>query len=212
MRRQAKGLGLVFYCLELIMLLHKNIMVKNYLNYIVNITNCQGELFYMTKNYGDRLQQVRNKFKLNQTDFGAEIGMSQSHYSKIELNKVKPSKTVLYALKEHFGINPNWIMTGKGEMFISPEEYIVKGIKLLGAQKFSEGLKRVLADSEFAEVRSSIALNELVKDIVHQDLAVYLRYIIDLWQQKDDRTRTWLLVQLERTFPEVGEESKKDRH
>lgn len=63
----------------------------------------------------------------------------------------------------------------------------------------------MLAASEFAEVRSAIALNELVKDIVHRDLAVYLQYIIELWQQKDDRTRTWLLVQLERAFPEVGE-------
>lgn len=81
----------------------------------------------MTKeNYGNRLQQIRDRFKLNQTDFSAEIGMSQSNYSKIELNKVKPSKTVLYALKEHFGVDPDWIMTGQGEMFISPEEYINK--------------------------------------------------------------------------------------
>lgn len=157
------------------------------------------------ENCGNRLQRVRNILRLNQTDFGTEIGMSQSHYSKIESNKVKPSKTVLIALKEHFGINPDWILTGKGDMFISPKEYIVKGIKLLGAQKFSEGLKSALADPEFAQVRSAIALNELVKDIVHQELAVYLRHIIDLWQQKDERTRTWLLVQLERAFPEVGE-------
>lgn len=153
----------------------------------------------------DRVLQVRKYFGLSRKDFSKALKTSLATISRIESGILEPSEAFINALTIRFLINPDWILTGQGDMFISPEEYIVKGIKLLGAQKFSEGLKSALADPEFAQVRSAIALNELVKDIVHQELAVYLRHIIDLWQQKDERTRTWLLVQLERAFPEVGE-------
>ena len=162
----------------------------------------------MTKNNScERIQYVRNYYQLNQTDFSAEIGMSQSNYSKIELGKTKPSTTVLYALMARFAVNPNWVKTGQGEMLLSPDEYLANGVKLLGSQKISEGLIRFLKDPAFGEVKSLVAVGELVKDNHGQDLEVYLQYILNKWYQGDEKEKHWLLKQLELAFIEVKKKS-----
>ena len=48
--------------------------------------------------------------------------------------------------------NPDWIKTGEGEMLLTPENYMAKGITILGAQRFSEGLANILKDPQFAEL------------------------------------------------------------
>ncbi|TCL54025.1 helix-turn-helix protein [Hydrogenispora ethanolica] len=163
----------------------------------------------MTKNdFKERLLAIRNLYKLNQTDFGAEIGMSQSNYSKIELGKVKPSKTVLYALMARFAINPDWVLTGQGEMFLSAEDYLDNGIKLLGMAKFSEGLSNLLKNPDHAELRSLLAVEEAKERFDQKTLDEYLKFLSDLGKQDDVKLKTWLMVQLERAFPEVLEKKK----
>ena len=149
------------------------LVYESHSHYIVKITKNQEELVNMTKNNScERIQYVRNYYQLNQTDFSLEIGMSQSNYSKIELGKTKPSMTVLYALMARFAVNPNWVKTGQGEMLLSPDEYLANGVKLLGSQKIGEGLIRFLKDPAFGEVKSLVAVGELVKDNHGQDLEV----------------------------------------
>ncbi len=161
------------------------------------------------KDYIERLQIIRNYYKLNQTDFSAEIGMSQSNYSKIELGKVKPSKTVFYALMARFAINPDWVLTGQGEMLLSGEDYLNNGIKLLGISKFSEGLAELLKDPKYKELRSLLTIEEAKGQFDQKTLDDYLKYLSDLGKQDDAKLKTWLMVQLERAFPEVLGEKKK---
>lgn len=159
---------------------------------------------------GERVKQLREHFGLKQGEFSDEIGMSQTHVSRIEKGKLEPSNSFLNALKERFGINPEWMMTGEGEMLISPEGYIAAGIKKLGVQKFSEGLIKVLKDPEFVELQSLIAVGEMVKGSLDSDLEAYLRYILNTWNQGDERERIWLMVQLGKTFQEVAKRADKE--
>ncbi len=160
------------------------------------------------KEYGLRIVAVREHHKMKQTKFGPEIGMSQSNLSKIELGKAQPSKTVAYALMARFGIDPEWVLTGKGEMFLSPQAYLANGIKLWGAPKIGEGFVQLLEDPEYAELPSLIAAEKMVKGKLDHDLETYLRYILNTWHQGDEKLRNWLKVQLERAFPEAGKEEK----
>lgn len=157
------------------------------------------------KDLGDRLEQVRNHFDLSQTKFSSAIGMSQGNYSKIEAGEVKASDTLILAIMNRFAVNPDWIKTGEGEMLIAPEEYIANGIKILGAQRFCEGLSKVLKDPQFAELQALMALGELVKGSLDGEFEPYLRYIVDTWRNGDEKMRNWLVVQLEKAFGEVKE-------
>lgn len=152
-----------------------------------------------------RIKQLREQFGLKQGVFSDQLRMSQTHVSRIEKGKVPPSKSFLNALKREFGINPDWIMTGEGEMFIPPEEYIIADIQKLGIHKFSEGLTKILKDPEFAELRSLMAVSEMVTGDLDPQLTIYLQYILNKWRQGDEDIRGWLRIQMGIAFPEVVE-------
>lgn len=159
---------------------------------------------------GERIIQFRKHLELSQEAFADEIGVSRSNISKIESDKLGLSNAVLNAMKLRFAVNPEWIRTGEGEMLIAPEEYIAKGIALLGARRFHEGLAKVLQNPQFAEFQSAAAFGEFVKEHADGELAGYLQYILDFWHQGDERKRHWLLYELEQVFPEGKRQGKKE--
>ena len=146
---------------------------------------------------GDRVRQLRKHVNFTQLAFSEEIGMTHGNVSKIEKNQVSPSKTFLKALKMRFSCNPDWIETGEGEMFISPEEYITDGIRYLGMRKYGEGLLKVLNNPQFTELRSMITIGENVTGKLDPELMTYLCYILTKWQQGDENIRGWLKIQLD---------------
>ena len=163
----------------------------------------------MTKeSLNSRIRFIRDYLKRNQIDFSAEIGMSQSEYSKIELGKVKPSRTVLYAMMAQFAINPDWITTGEGEMFLSAEEYLNNGIRLLGKEKIAQQLIKLCNDPQFLELQEMMAVGNGKGDL-DPKLEAYLQYIIKKWRQGDQAVQSWLLIQLSIAFREVVEENKE---
>lgn len=157
----------------------------------------------MHKDARERIIKIREHFGLSRKDLSREIGMSLANISRIEAGKVEPSVALLNALLVRFAVNPNWIKTGDGEMLIPPEEYIAEGIRLFGARKFSEGLDKVLGDPQFAEFQRVVAVGELVNGKLDQEIEGYLRYIVDTWQNGDEKMRNWLMVQLEKGFGEA---------
>jgi transcriptional regulator with XRE-family HTH domain len=71
---------------------------------------------------GGRLKQAREAINLKQEDMADKLNIGQSAYSKMERGKSDFSAELL-ALIPELGINLNWIITGKGEMFLpEPDE------------------------------------------------------------------------------------------
>ena len=157
----------------------------------------------------ERIIQIREHFGLSRKDLSREIGMSLANISRIEAGKVEPSDALLNALLVRFAVNPDWIKTGDGEMLITPERYIAEGIRLFGAQKFSEGLGKVLKDRQFLEFQALVSVNEMANDNIDENLRKYIEYILKHGLNEDERKRTWLMVQLEKAFPEVLDKLKK---
>lgn len=146
---------------------------------------------------GDRVRQLRKHFKLTQEAFSETIGMSAGNVSKIEKNEVSITNSFLNAIKIRFSCNPEWIKTGEGEMFITPEEYIADGIKFLGLQKYGQGLKKILKDPQFAELQSIVSIGEMITEDFDPQLIDYLQYILTKWQLGDEDIRGWLKIQLD---------------
>lgn len=58
-----------------------------------------------------RLKQYRKKMKINQTSMGQKIGLTQSHYSKVERRDKIISHDALMKLDEH-GLDMDFLITG----------------------------------------------------------------------------------------------------
>jgi transcriptional regulator with XRE-family HTH domain len=67
---------------------------------------------------GGRLKQARETMHLKQEDMADKLNIGQSAYSKMERGKSDFSNELLILIPE-LGINLNWIITGKGEMFLT---------------------------------------------------------------------------------------------
>jgi len=68
---------------------------------------------------GARLRTAREKIGLTIEKIHQETGFSKSLISEAENGIKKPSSRYLFALVERFKVNINYILTGKGDMFMS---------------------------------------------------------------------------------------------
>jgi transcriptional regulator with XRE-family HTH domain len=162
----------------------------------------------MQNSIGERVIFAREHFGLNQGELSEEVGMAQSGVSRIEANIREPSPRFLNALMVRFAVSPDWIMTGEGSMLIPSEEYIAKGIELLGAKEMGEGFLKLLQDPRFPEFRSCIALDDVTREFVSDELRDLLQRVIRLWGRGDE-TINRTLAQVVKTLSEVGEEGKR---
>lgn len=66
-----------------------------------------------------RLKIMRLEKGLTQTELGNIIGLSKSAISKIELDKASLTDRNIQALTKELDVNPIWLKTGEGDMFLS---------------------------------------------------------------------------------------------
>lgn len=73
-----------------------------------------------------RLRQVRKDRGMTQREAGKLLGINFQHVSKYERAEFIPTFENLIKLIEHFSVNINWLLTGKGPMYIkTTKEYSV---------------------------------------------------------------------------------------
>lgn len=119
--------------------------------------------------------------------------------------KNNPSEGFLWALMTSFSANPDWIMTGEGEMFLTAEDYIEKGIEIFGDQKMSEGLIKVFKNPRFAKFYSLVKTIDSLNSDIDAEVMRYLNYVIEIWDHGDEKMRHWLEKQLEMAVREIRE-------
>lgn len=62
----------------------------------------------------DRIRMLRKKLGLNQTDFGAKIGVKQTSVAGYETGARTPLDTVITSICREFDVNEEWLRTGAG--------------------------------------------------------------------------------------------------
>ena len=65
----------------------------------------------------DRIRAIRKHYGMNQTEFGAEIGMKQSSVTNYELGLRVPLDVVIQSICSRFNVDEHWLRTGEGDMF-----------------------------------------------------------------------------------------------
>lgn len=71
----------------------------------------------MVKLIGEQIKALRKFFCLNQTEFGAKIGLKGSSVSNYEVDRVSVPDAVILSICREFGCDETWLRTGEGEMF-----------------------------------------------------------------------------------------------
>ena len=71
----------------------------------------------------ERLKEFRKKLKLNQHDFSAKIGISQSALTLMENGKRAIRDVYISQMVNIFNLNENWLRTGEGEMFVQSNTF-----------------------------------------------------------------------------------------
>lgn len=69
----------------------------------------------------ENLKECRNKLGLSQEEIAKALSIHPVQYGAYERGKNKPSADILEKLVKQFNININYLLTGEGAMFISPE-------------------------------------------------------------------------------------------
>lgn len=65
----------------------------------------------------DRIRAIRKNMKMSQTEFGAEIGCSQTAVAKYEGGQVIPDKPVRMLICSKFNVSETWLETGEGNPY-----------------------------------------------------------------------------------------------
>jgi len=123
-----------------------------------------------TQSLAKRIKEVQEYYNLNSRNFAIEIGMDPSQMSKIEKGRLGLSAKSAMAINERFGVNVNWILTGKGDKGIwnnIPHESIpitAEKNELLGETE--ERLLRIEAHLEVYENAIAGLLSESNKDFM----------------------------------------------
>jgi len=73
---------------------------------------------FLLETVGRRLKYILKHLNLTQQEVADRFGIDRSLLSFICNDKQKISKLMLYALKSEFGLNPTWLLTGEGDMFL----------------------------------------------------------------------------------------------
>ena len=103
---------------------------------------------------GLRVKEIRKILKLNQTEFGNQLGVSVDVVSNIEIGRVDLKQYMQNLICKTFNVNPTYLETGKGKMF--KEENLLEEVK----KAYS------LSNDELKLIKCFLRLNKSDKEVV----------------------------------------------
>jgi len=74
---------------------------------------------------GQRLKEIRKKLGLTQAQFGDKIGLKWHKIKDMERDHLKISPELAEKIEQVLSISGWWLLTGKGEMFLSDEPKLI---------------------------------------------------------------------------------------
>lgn len=76
---------------------------------------------------GERIKQIRKNAKMTQVEFAKRIGVTQPAITKIENNGVNNiTETMRKSICREFRVDPIWLSTGEGNMFIDQSVELIE--------------------------------------------------------------------------------------
>lgn len=77
----------------------------------------------------EKILAIRKALGLSRAKFGKKIGVSESVIKNIELREIKIKPLMADLICRIYNVNPVYMETGEGEMFVMPDDYILNEVK-----------------------------------------------------------------------------------
>lgn len=120
----------------------------------------------------DRFKQIRKALNLSQTEMGELLGKGLRAIQHYEKGERSIDNTVIILLEKAYNVNPIWLRTGEGEMFLDDNE-----------KKADSGVVSIASSYNVPE-RLLILLSKLKKeDLIRVE--GYIQAIVDSYKNKD---------------------------
>lgn len=100
--------------------------------------------------YGDIIKKIRKELKLNQSEFAERINVSRSLIGGLEKEYTALTDRVKEDIIRVYGVNPAYLETGEGEMFLQEP-------------KQKEGIKRLIPKLESLTVEQLESIEKLIE-------------------------------------------------
>ena len=172
-----------------------------------------------------RLLDIRKIFKPNSASaFAKDLGISQTTYSNYENGSRSIPDAIYVKLQNEYNVNLNWLICGKGEMFLpvsnKTEKQIKTEKKLKELKTFGSRLNYLMAENdlspEYLEKDTKISAKRITKMIMDEEkptldelrtLKKYFNVSIDLLLDGDEDIKP-VLSEEERKILEVFKKAK----
>lgn len=105
---------------------------------------------------GQRLMKIRVDNGMKQKDFAEALGMSCSSVSRMEKGDFIPSKRTKMLICNKFGVNKEWLETGKGEIYTKEKRASLSNLKSVSGIE-GTNKKYGVSDDTISEITRAIA-------------------------------------------------------
>lgn len=143
---------------------------------------------------GERIYKIRKTLNLTQEEFAERLGINKGTISNLEKDRQNPSEQLIRLICLEYIVSENFLKTGEGEMFISPEEAINEQIERFGDEVFIKALRIIMRERGYDMSEESLFPIHSNDDA---ELKNMINTISNLWITSDERFKTWLSVQVE---------------
>lgn len=113
----------------------------------------------------ERIRLIRKNLRMTQTEFGKEIGCSQTAVAKYESGMVVPDQPIRLLICQRFNVNPTWLETGEGKPYkegLIPE--LVHALRQMPAVQTA--LERLLPRLTAEDLQH---MNALIEKFINED-------------------------------------------
>jgi transcriptional regulator with XRE-family HTH domain len=78
---------------------------------------------------GSRIKLLRKSLGLSQKDISEKAEINRVYLNRIESGKYNPSFNTIYHILKKFNVSVDWLLTGKGQMFLIDDDNIINRLK-----------------------------------------------------------------------------------
>jgi len=129
----------------------------------------------------NKLKRIRKILNLSQKETAAKLGVPFTTISRYEHNIIKPSFDILSRYAKIFNVNINWLLTGRGEMFISEKAGAHSNGTGIDEAEYRERIREL--EREIADLKKSIHLLETENKELNSELLQRFRELVNLQQK-----------------------------
>ncbi len=116
----------------------------------------------------DRIKQIRKAHKLTQVEFGEKIGVKGNTVTGYETGLRNPTDAVILSICREFGVNKDWLLIGKGDMYDVPEDETAAVVSELleESNPFYDIIISIMKSYKKLDDKSQAALNDLIQELM----------------------------------------------